>query len=261
MFKKYMTGHLNLILLCTGMFFMATATAQRPEADLFTVKEKTLKIQPVLHGTLTIEFNGKVIYIDPYGGALAFEGIKKPDLILITDIHGDHLNEKTLDALGVEGVTIVAPQAVADQISEKYKKQLVILSNHDKKSLNGIDILALPMYNLPESDDAKHVKGRGNGYVLDIEGKKIYISGDTADIPEMRALKGIDIAFVCMNLPYTMDINQAASAVLDFKPKIVYPYHYRGRPDISDTEAFSKLVNAENDEIEVRLRNWYPEYE
>jgi L-ascorbate metabolism protein UlaG (beta-lactamase superfamily) len=125
----------------------------------------------------------------------------------------------------------------------------------------GIDILAIPMYNLPESDDAKHVKGRGNGYLLNLAGKSIYISGDTADIPEMRNLNDIDIAFVCMNLPYTMDINQAASAVLDFKPKIVYPYHYRGRPEISDTEAFGKLVNAENKDIEVRLRNWYPEYE
>lgn len=222
---------------------------------------KALTIQPVLHGTLVLEYDGKVIYVDPYGGSKAFAGIKKPDLILITDIHGDHLNEKTLDGLGVEGITTLVPQAVADQISEKYKNQLVILSNGEKKSVKGIDILAIPMYNLPESADAKHVKGRGNGYLLQLGGKNIYISGDTADIPEMRSLKDIDIAFVCMNLPYTMNIDQAASAVLDFKPKIVYPYHYRGRPDISDTEAFSQLVKTQNQDIEVRLRNWYPEYD
>ena len=261
MFKKSILNFRRQFLVFTGLFFFLTAWSQRPDADIFKMEGKELTIQPILHGTLALEYDGKVIYVDPYGGAKAFEGIKKPDLILITDIHGDHLNEKTLDGLGVEGVTIVAPQAVADQISEKYKNQLVILSNGNKKSLMGIDILAIPMYNLPESDDAKHVKGRGNGYLLNLAGKSIYISGDTADIPEMRNLNDIDIAFVCMNLPYTMDINQAASAVLDFKPKIVYPYHYRGRPEISDTEAFGKLVNAKNKDIEVRLRNWYPEYE
>ena len=125
----------------------------------------------------------------------------------------------------------------------------------------GIQIQAIPMYNLPESPDEKHVKGRGNGYVLTMGDKRIYISGDTEDIPEMRALKDIDIAFVCMNLPYTMDINQAASAVLEFEPSVIYPYHYRGRPDISDTEAFKALVDAGSKDIEVRLRNWYPDYQ
>ena len=116
------------------------------------------------------------------------------------------------------------------------------------------------MYNLPESAESRHTKGRGNGYVLTMGGKKVYLSGDTSDIPEMRKLKGIDIAFVCMNLPYTMDIEQAASAVLDFNPKIVYPYHYRGQGGLSDVEAFSKLVAAGNKSIDVRLRNWYPQY-
>lgn len=103
-------------------------------------------------------------------------------------------------------------------------------------------IQAIPMYNLPESPESRHIKGRGNGYILTIDNTRIYISGDTEDIPEMRALKNIDIAFICMNLPYTMDIHQAASAVLEFKPKIVYPYHYRGRPDMSDTAAFKQII-------------------
>jgi L-ascorbate metabolism protein UlaG (beta-lactamase superfamily) len=114
------------------------------------------------------------------------------------------------------------------------------------------------MYNLPESPDSKHTKGRGNGYVLTFGNKTVYISGDTAGIPEMRALKNIDVAFVCMNLPYTMDINEAASAVLDFKPKVMYPYHYRGQNGLNDTEAFKKIVSASNTSIDVRLRNWYP---
>jgi L-ascorbate metabolism protein UlaG (beta-lactamase superfamily) len=116
------------------------------------------------------------------------------------------------------------------------------------------------MYNLPEAPDSRHTKGRGNGYILNLGGKMVYISGDTEDIPEMRALKNIDVAFVCMNQPYTMDINQAANAVLAFKPKIVYPFHYRGQNGLSDVEGFKKLVDAGKAPIEVRLKNWYPEY-
>lgn len=233
---------------------------QRPDPDVLKSNKADIIIQPVLHGTLVLQFNDKVIYVDPYGGSKAFKNIAKPDLILITDIHGDHLDEKTLDSIDTEGVTIIAPRAVADQISEKYKKQILILDNDAKTKVFGMTVEAMPMYNLPESPDAKHAKGRGNGYIMKMGNKTVYISGDTADIPEMRALKNIDAAFICMNLPYTMDINQAASAVLEFKPKIVYPYHYRGNPDMSDTEAFKKLVNEKDDKIDIRLRNWYPEY-
>ena len=115
-------------------------------------------------------------------------------------------------------------------------------------------------YYLPEDAESKHTKGRGNGYVLTLGGKMVYFSGDTEDIPEMRKLKNIDVAFVCMNLPFTMDINQAASAVLEFKPKIVYPYHYRGQEGLNDVEGFKKLVHEKNSSIDVRLRNWYNEY-
>lgn len=245
---------LSFVLLTLFVF------SQRPEADTFKSKKGDLTIQPILHGTLVMQFDDKIIYVDPYGGAHAFAGIAKPDLILITDIHGDHLNEDTLDALDIENTPIIAPQAVADKISERYHGQLHILANNDHKKIFGIDIKAVPMYNLPMADDAKHVKGRGNGYLLQMGNKNVYISGDTAGIEEMRNLKQIDIAFVCMNLPYTMDVKEAASAVLDFKPDIVYPYHYRGNPDMSDTEVFKNLVNEKNSDIEVRLRNWYPDY-
>lgn len=252
--KRYFLTY--LFLLSSIMVF-----SQRPESDSFDTSKGTLSVQPILHGTLALEFNDQTIYIDPYGGAEAFKGIKKPDLILITDIHGDHLNVNTLDALETKGVKIVVPQAVADKITDTYKDQLIIIGNGQTTNQLGIDITAIPMYNLPESPEAKHVKGRGNGYVLHIGKLRVYISGDTADIKEMRELKNIDIAFVCMNLPYTMNIEQAASAVLDFKPKVVYPFHYRGKPGLSDTEAFKKLVNDKDKNIEVRLRNWYPEYQ
>lgn len=243
------------------LVFSMGAYAQQPDADHFKTGEGELTVQPVLHGTLMLQFNEKTIYVDPYGGAKAFEGLDKPDLILITDIHGDHLNETTLDEINAEGVPIIAPQAVKEKMSDKYKKNTSVVNNGEKNEEMGIAMEAIPMYNLPEAPDAKHVKGRGNGYILTMGDKRVYISGDTEDIPEMRALKGIDIAFVCMNLPYTMDINQAASAVLDFEPAVVYPYHYRGRPDMSDTEAFKALVDQGSKDIEVRLRNWYPNYE
>ncbi len=244
------------IFIAAVSLFPAATSAQRAAADEIKTDKGPLLIQPIQHGTVVFTWNNKTIYIDPYGGGKAFTGIAAPDMIVITDIHGDHMNVETLQSIETSKAIMVVPKAVADQLPEALKKQLVIIANDEKKSSLGIDIKAIPMYNLPETAESRHPKGRGNGYILTFGGKNIYISGDTEDIPEMRALKNIDIAFVCMNGP-TMDINQASSAVLDFKPEIVYPFHHRG----SDIEAFQKLVNAGNAASEVRLRNWYPKTE
>jgi L-ascorbate metabolism protein UlaG (beta-lactamase superfamily) len=115
------------------------------------------------------------------------------------------------------------------------------------------------MYNLREEAKQFHEKGRGNGYVLNMGEKRVYFSGDTEDIPEMRNLENIDIAFVCMNLPYTMPVEAAADGVLAFAPDQVYPYHYRGKPDVSDVSKFKELVNEGNEDIEVVQLDWYPE--
>ena len=248
--KKIMRKIAPLLLLITSFVF-----AQ----DIIKTKSGNLEITPVLHGTLVLEYNGTTIYVDPYGGASSFEGLNAPDIILITDIHGDHHNQTTLDSLDVSNATFVVPQAVADKLPEGWDSQTTVIGNSETKSIKNVGITALPMYNLPETDDSRHPKGRGNGYVLTFADKKIYISGDTEDIPEMRSLKKIDVAFVCMNMPYTMNIEQAANAVSEFKPAIVYPYHYRGRPDMSDTEQFKKLVEKTAPSVEVRLRNWYPD--
>ena len=204
-----------------------------------------------------LSVKGTVIYADPTG-ADHYKGIAPPAIILITDIHGDHFDPKTIEAVKTANTILVVPQAVADKLPEADKNHLVVLKNGDNSTQSGISIMAIPMYNLPETADAKHTKGRGNGYVLGIGGKNIYISGDTQGIPEMRSLKNIDLAFVCMNLPYTMDIKEAADAVLAFKPKIVYPYHYRGQNGLSDINGFKALVDAGKQAIDVRLRNWYP---
>lgn len=246
----------TLLLLC---FLAISSSAQKPSPDKIETSAGPLSIQPVLHGALVLIWKGKTVYVDPYGGAKAYANVAPPDLILITDIHGDHLNVETLNGLKTDKAIIVAPQAVADQLPTNLKEKAVVLNNGNRINKLDIEISAMPMYNLPEAPDSRHTKGRGNGYVLNFGGKLIYVSGDTEDIPEMRALKNIDVAFVCMNLPYTMDINQASSAVLEFKPKIVYPYHYRGQSGLADVEAFKKLVNEKNPSIEVRLRNWYVE--
>lgn len=244
-------------------FLLLTATLSwfsmnRPVPDQIDTADGKLVIQPVLHGSVVLSWNNKTIYVDPYGGGAAYEGLASPDLVLITDIHGDHLNPETLNTLDLSKAILVVPQAVKEKLPEALASKSVVLANGANTTQLGIPIKAIPMYNLPEASDSKHTKGRGNGYILNLGGKNIYFSGDTSDIPEMRSLKNIDVAFVCMNLPYTMDIQHAASAVLDFKPGIVYPYHYRGSDGLSDIAAFKKLVNEKADGIDVRLRDWYP---
>src|ERR1700677_666147 len=233
-----------------------TAGAQRISPDTIALSKGTLIVQPINHASLVLTAAGKTIYVDPVGGAAKYQGLADPDIILVTDIHGDHFDPPTLQAIRKPGTVLVVPQAVADKLPDADKSGVVILANGDKKELSGIGVAAIPMYNLPaDAANPMHPKGRGNGYVLTVGGKKVYLSGDTQGIPEMRALTGIDIAFVCMNLPYTMGINEAADAVLAFKPHIVYPYHYRGQGGLSDVAAFKAKVEAGNKNIEVRLRN------
>jgi L-ascorbate metabolism protein UlaG (beta-lactamase superfamily) len=243
-----------LIVSCIAYF---TIAAQIPTPDQLETAKGALVIQPIFHGSIVFTWNNKTIYVDPYNGAKGYEGLAAPDLILITDIHPDHLDLKTLEVINTSKAILVVPQAVADQLPAPLKSKAIILANDKSTEQLGISITAIAMYNLPEATEAMHTKGRGNGYVLNLGGKRIYISGDTEDTPEMRNLKNIDVAFVCMNLPYTMDVDQAAAGVLAFQPKTVYPYHYRGQNGLSDTEAFKKLVNKGNSKIEVRLRNWY----
>ena len=253
----------TLILAAVLAAFTTQAQAQtaptlRAAADQIATKKGPLTVQPITHGSVVFTWNGKTIYADPYGGAAAYAGLAAPDVILITDIHGDHLDPKTLAGLSVGKALMIVPQAVADKLPAEYKAQVRVLGNGQKLDTLGMTVSAIPMYNLPEAPDAMHTKGRGNGYVLNLGGKNVYLSGDTEDIAEMRALKGIDVAFVCMNLPYTMDVQQAAQGVLAFKPGIVYPYHYRGQNGLSDVDGFKKTVNQANKKIDVRLRNWYP---
>jgi L-ascorbate metabolism protein UlaG (beta-lactamase superfamily) len=220
--------------------------------------EEGFTINPVEHATMVLNWDGTIIYVDPVGGKEAFIKYTEPDLVLVTDIHGDHLDLPTLESIVLDNTQIIAPKAVFDKLSENLQKKAKILNNGESSLNNEITIEAIPMYNLRKEALKFHEKGRGNGYILERNGERIYISGDTEDIPEMRNLKNIDIAFVCMNLPYTMTVEKAAEAVLAFKPKTVYPYHYRGTEGLSDVEKFKSLVEAGNPDIKVTQLDWYP---
>jgi L-ascorbate metabolism protein UlaG (beta-lactamase superfamily) len=215
-----------------------------------------ITIYPIQHATFVMKWNEKTIAVDPVGGGSPFIDLGAADLIVITDIHGDHFSIETVAILAKPGGVIVCPAAVAEKFPQADRDRLTVLANGESVDWGGASIEAIAAYNLSPERQAFHDKGRGNGYLLTLGGTRIYISGDTEDIPEMRALEDIDAAFVCMNLPYTMDVAAAADAVLEFRPKVVFPYHYRGKGGMSDLDQFKTLV-AKEPEIEVRLLEWY----
>jgi L-ascorbate metabolism protein UlaG (beta-lactamase superfamily) len=218
---------------------------------------RPVEVRPIAHATMVLRWGETVIYTDPVGGAAVFVGQPTPDVVLVTDIHGDHLNAETLGAV-LGDATLIVPQAVKDLLPADLAARARVMENGVTLIDHGLQIEALPMYNLPEAADSRHAKGRGNGYVIEKESYRVYIAGDTAGIPEMRALEAIDIAFVPMNLPFTMDVDEAANAVIAFAPKHVYPYHYRGQNGLSDVGRFKALVTAGNPDIDVVLADWYP---
>ena len=215
-----------------------------------------LKITPISHATFVLEWDGTVFYIDPTGGAEAFKTMPEEDVILVTDIHGDHMSKETLNMVRGEENILIVPEAVNEKIKEE-QPGAEVLHNGQSTGFDGFKVTAVPMYNLTEERLKFHKKGRGNGYIIEKNDYKVYISGDTEDIPEMRALQGIDKAFVCMNLPYTMTVEQAASAVLEFQPKEVYPYHYRGTDGFSDVDAFRTAIENKTKDIKVVQLEWY----
>jgi L-ascorbate metabolism protein UlaG (beta-lactamase superfamily) len=214
-----------------------------------TIKTKAgdLKITPVMHATMILEAGGQVVIVDPAMGDL--KTAPKADVILVTDIHDDHLSAYQINQLKKVGTTVIIPGAAASEV-----KDGVVMKNGEKKTIGAWTFEAIPMYNEkrgPAPGQLFHDKGRGNGYVITYGGTRIYIAGDTEGIPEMRALKNIDVAFIPMNLPYTMPPEEAADAVKAFKPKVVYPYHYMG----ADLKVFENALKGTG--IEVRTRDWY----
>lgn len=212
-----------------------------------------ITITPLQHATVQLEYAGKVIQVDPAQGDLA--SAKPGDLVLVTDIHGDHLNPDGIAKVRKAGAAVVMPEAVRAQVGDKVPAPIEVLANGQTKTVAGVAIEAVPMYNLqrgPAAGQLFHTKGRGNGYVVTLGGKRVYFAGDTECVPEIKALKNIDVAFMPMNLPYTMPPAEAAECVKAFKPKIAIPYHFQGQKP----EEFQEALKGSG--IEVRILSWYP---
>jgi L-ascorbate metabolism protein UlaG (beta-lactamase superfamily) len=221
--------------------------------DHFPTADGDAIIHPVNHATFLIRWNNRTIYCDPVGASSLYSGLPRADIILITHSHSDHWSSTTVgNQRNPEGCAIFAPQSVHTAMSTTLKSLTTIMNNGaTATATGGIGITAIPAYN------SNHPLGSGNGYILTLGGKRLYFSGDTGDIPETRALQNIDIAFLCMNIPYTMDVNAAVAVVRAFRPRVIYPYHYRNQNgSFADLRRFEDLVSTDLG-IEVRSRPWY----
>ena len=217
------------------------------ESDIIKTSAGDLKITFIGHGSLMFTFGGKVIHVDPVSKEADYTKLPKADLILLTHQHGDHLDAKALDILRTGKTELVMTEICAQQV-----KGGLVMKNGEVKNVGGLKIEAVPAYNLVHMRSAGnpfHPEGDGNGYVITFGDKRVYVAGDTENIPEMKKLEKIDVAFLPMNLPYTMTPEMVADAAKAFKPKVLYPYHF-GETDTSKLLALLK----DSKEIEVRIR-------
>lgn len=238
------------IVLTLGLWALCPAaeqTEQKFEQDTIETKTDELTVTFIGHGTLMFEYQDKIIHVDPVGREADYSKLPKADLVLITHEHGDHLDPKALGVIRKDDTKIVCTQACSEKVPGG-----TVMKNGNKRTVLELKIEAVPAYNVvhKRSDGQPfHPKGQGNGYVVTFGKLRVYIAGDTEDVPEMQALKKIDVAFLPMNLPYTMTPAMVAHAARMFGPKVVYPYHY-GRTD--PKELVDLLKDDEN--IEVRIR-------
>lgn len=253
---------LALVLLCCAATPASCGAEERElRGDRVSTDNGALVVHPVSHATFLMQCSAKTIYVDPVGGAKPFADLPRPHLVLLSHAHFDHFDPTTLAAVvpATGHLVVVAPRSVAEKMPETLRSKIDvrILANGEKTGVDGIAIEAVPAYNTTPAREKFHPKGRDNGYVLTLGGKRVYIAGDTEDTPEMRALTSIDLAFLPMNLPYTMSIEKAAEAIRAFRPRIVYPYHYRnGDGTKADLEKLKRLVGNQGG-VEIRTPDWY----
>ena len=248
-----------LAVIGVAAFLLFSNKASAPINSQVKTDDAKLVVTPVEHASFVLKWGDVTIFNDPVGKAEKYQSFGKPDIVLLSDIHEDHFNVAVLENLVSTGTLLIVPNEVYKKLPKSLAERTTVMSNGDIHTIGDITVTAMPMYNLPASSEAYHVKGRGNGYILESGETKIYIAGDTADIPEMLALTDVDMAFIPMNLPYTMDVPTAVKAVLAFAPKVVYPYHYRGTDGLSDVSEFARQVTNSNPAISVKLLDWYPE--
>lgn len=236
-----------LLAICAMMVISCVHAQDAYQEDVIQTSEGDLTITFIGHGTLMFKLGESVIHIDPWSRVADYDGLPKADLILVTHEHGDHLDTGAIEAVTKDNTTLVLTAACAEQLEGG-----IVLQNGDTRTIEGVVVEAVPAYNLlhlrPDGSPF-HPKGVGNGYVLTFGDTRVYVAGDTENTPEMKGLVDIDVAFLPMNLPYTMDPEMVADAAKAFRPRILYPYHY-GETDSSELE---RLL-ADEEDIEVRIR-------
>ena len=236
---------LKYLMLVLGILSAEFALAGSFDTDTFKTKsKKEVIITFIKHGSLMLTYNKHTIQVDPVSEYADYSKFPKADIILITHEHGDHLDAKAIDMLSKKETTVILNTS-----SQKKLGKGTIMNNGDKKEiLDNIKVEAVPAYNTTPGREMFHPRNRDNGYILTIDGLRIYIAGDTEDIPEMKELKNIDIAFLPVNQPYTMTIAEAVNAAKIFLPKVLYPYHF-GNTDVKKIKEELKDTS-----IDVRLR-------
>ncbi len=237
----------NFILILLVLGFIPANAQNKFETDTIPTSAGTLEITFIGHGTVMFKFQNKIIHVDPVSREADYSQLPKADLILVTHEHGDHLDLKAIEAIKTDSTILV----VTGKCYEKIKTG-TIMKNGQVQNIMGLKIEAVPAYNIVHKRDSGqpfHPKGEGNGYVVTFGDKRVYVAGDTENTLEMKALKNIDIAFLPMNLPYTMTPEMVADAAKAFRPKILYPYHYGS----TDPHQLVELLKDVKD-IEVRIR-------
>jgi L-ascorbate metabolism protein UlaG (beta-lactamase superfamily) len=242
----------------------ATAVAKDPANDTIATAKGALTIHAIHHASMMLSWNGLHVLIDPAPAvegpkaadpAAEYRSLPKPDVIVITHGHFDHFSVPILEAVAGAGTKVVAPQAVRDAMPADLQAKTEVMKNGDSAVVDGIPVEAVAAYNITPDRLKFHPKGTGNGYILTFGGKRVYVAGDTEETPELAHLSGIDVAFLPINLPYTETEEAAVKWVRDFKPRIVYPYHYHNQDGtLTDVTAFKKDVAGTSD---VRLLRWY----
>jgi L-ascorbate metabolism protein UlaG (beta-lactamase superfamily) len=236
-----------LVSILLLAFTASAAFQQGFEEDTILTSQGELKMTFIGHATLLFAYGGKIIHVDPVGRYADYKTMPKADIILVTHEHGDHFDPSVIDIIKKQGTDLI----FTEKCREKYPSGQ-IMKNGEVRTVQGIKIEAVPAYNIVHMRSEGlpyHPKGDGNGYILTFGDKRVYVAGDTENTPEMKALKNIDIAFLPMNLPYTMTPEMVADAAKAFKPKILYPYHY-GNTETSKIVELLKDVKG----IEVRIR-------
>lgn len=243
------------LIILASLFGVFTLNAQNMfETDIFPTKDGELKITCIGHGTLMLELNKLVIHVDPVSREADYSKLPPADLILITHHHGDHLDAVAIDKIRKEKTRIIMTETCAGMFDNEGETDIIILNNGEQAESYGLKIAAIPAYNLVNkrsNGEPYHPKGIGNGYVLSLGDTKVLIAGDTENIPEIKALENIDIAFLPMNLPYTMSPEMVADAAKAFRPIVLYPYHFGS----ADTNKLLELMK-DTQEVEVRIRKF-----